>query len=222
MWCVHLSMVMAVHALRDMQRAADPRAKSAAGLQTSEVSGDDGKCLAKPEHEDKDIWGACGIFKDQGRCNMRYVCHWVLPTVVPGHCEGKSSHPHHKMLCDGLKYDKSVCESQTLTCNWIPESKVYGNAGPSAPSVSSLGGDGMCKVKPGYETVGKACGFQNDKDSCDMRFVCHWVVPTIVPAHCEGKSAHPHHKMLCDGLNSFWCNSQVMFCNWVAEQKVYD
>ena len=78
MWCVHLSMVMAVHALRDMQGAADPRAKSAAGLK-----GDDGKCLAKPEPEDKDIWGACGIFKDQGRCNMRYVCHGFFQRLFP-------------------------------------------------------------------------------------------------------------------------------------------
>ena len=47
------------------------------------LKGDDGKCLAKPEPEDKDIWGACGIFKDQGRCNMRYVCHGFFQRLFP-------------------------------------------------------------------------------------------------------------------------------------------
>mmetsp|Transcript_3507 Transcript_3507/g.8421 ORF Transcript_3507/g.8421 Transcript_3507/m.8421 type:complete len:104 (-) Transcript_3507:119-430(-) len=67
------------------------------------------------------------------------------------------------MLCDGLKYDKSVCESQTLTCNWIPESKVYSNAGPSAPSVSSLGGMACARSNLDTKLLGKLAGFRMTK-----------------------------------------------------------
>ena len=42
MWCVQLSMLMAVPALRDMQGAADHSVESTNGLESSDVSGGDG------------------------------------------------------------------------------------------------------------------------------------------------------------------------------------
>ncbi|CAE7243283.1 unnamed protein product [Symbiodinium natans] len=180
-------------------------------------------CQAKPGHEA--LGGSCGLLQEEGSCNMQFVCRWVLPTILPGHCEGKASQPHHKMLCDGLKYDKFVCESQTLFCDWIPEKKVYGNAGSTVSSGSSgPGGDGMCKAKPGHEAHGRTCGFLKEQNSCDLQFICQWTLPRVIRAHCEGKSSQPHHKMLCDGLkyDKFVCESQTLFCDWIPEQKVYD
>mmetsp|Transcript_45893 Transcript_45893/g.56308 ORF Transcript_45893/g.56308 Transcript_45893/m.56308 type:complete len:124 (-) Transcript_45893:40-411(-) len=114
-------MLVATHALREMEGAKELSAGSFGAVET------DGKCRAIPGipgFAAHDI--NCGAMNKEGMCSMlTATCRWVPARLIAAHCKAKPDQPNQKAVCQANRNNGMVCTRLPQFCDWVPAEKVY-------------------------------------------------------------------------------------------------
>lgn len=220
MQVVLLSMLMAVHALRDTQ-GSNALSGESFDAEGSEASGK-GKC--------KDTTPApCGMHKWKGKCDSQVHCQWEAGLATPALCQHKPGHEAHKLTCS--QSNQYGCENiLSGFCDWFPANPGAGTCKAIAEPCGFFNGErkcksqvhcqwqpgttipGHCQHKPGQETQKFTCS-QSNQYGCEniLSGFCHWTKARQGMDVC--KKAVQNQPMCGFMKDKDACDSQA-FCEW--------